>query len=94
MFSPIFLILPILVSVCYYLTVVLICISLMTHYQNHVYLGIGHLVNYSWEVPVQVFCPFFLTELSAFFLLFCTNALHVLESFDDTGTIWGVKVES
>ena len=47
-----------LTSVRGYLTVVLICISLMANDAEHLFMSLGPLYVFLREVSVQVLCPF------------------------------------
>ena len=84
----IFLTLALLVQVKWYLTVVLICISVVT--DDVEYLITFHLYILFGEMFLQLFCPV-LIILFIFLLLHCKNSLHILDT-KSLSDIWFTNI--
>lgn len=83
-----FLITAMLVSVKYYLIVVLACISLMVHEVEHLPVLTGHLCIFR-KMSSQMLYPFF--NYVVFLLLSCKSTLHILDSSPlSTPILWVV----
>ena len=74
----VFLIIVILTSARWYLSVVLICISLLICDFEHLFLYVGHLHVFFGKIPIQILCPFFNQVIFLILSYMCSLCILVI----------------